>query len=133
MIDKFFVRSYPYKVPRYKIEDEWKGVCGMRISSISVAQPINHNYRTRVKHLQAQPVQAEQPTFKGAKAGAYGLLGTIAGGFAAAVLSGGALLPILLCSAAGTTGGCIYGSSKEDNHNDDHIDYDPCYPNYRDY
>ena len=106
----------------------------MRISSINVAQPMNHNYRTQVKHVQAQQMQVQTPAFKGVKAGAYGILGTIIGGGAAALLTGGAaLLPILLGGAVGTTGGCIYGSSKEDNHGDDYIDHDPCYPNYRDY
>ena len=105
----------------------------MRVSSINVAQPMNCNYRTKMKHVQAQPIQVNEPAFKGVKAGAYGVLGTIIGGGAAALLTGGAaLLPILLGSAVGTTGGCIYGSSKEGNNDDDHINYDPCYPNYRD-
>ena len=108
----------------------------MRISSIHVAQPRNVNYNLRTRKVQEQTnllqTQAE-PSFKGWKAGAWGIVGTIIGGGAAAVLSGGALLPVLLASAAGTTGGCIYGSSKEDNHSDDYVDYDPSYPNHRDY
>ncbi len=110
----------------------------MRVSSISVAQPMNYNYKLRNKQPQTQQLHVKsvsemQPAFKGAKAGAYGILGTILAGGAAAVLSGGALLPVLLAGAAGTASGCIYGSSKEDNNSDDNIDFDPCYPNYRDY
>lgn len=105
----------------------------MRVSSINVAQPRIVNYRMNTKNVQPHTMPEQAVSFKGAKAGAYGLIGTIAGGVAAAVISGGALLPILLASAAGTTGGCIYGSSKEGNDNDDYSDRSPCYPNYRDY
>lgn len=86
----------------------------MRISSISIAQPMNHNYRRNVKHVQAKQAEVQQPNFKGLKAGFCGLVGTIVGGTAATVLSGGALLPILLASSAGTYAGCVYGSIKEE-------------------
>ena len=106
----------------------------MRISSISVAQPRNFNYnKMRTRTVQNHTVQEQQPAFKGWKAGLGGLIGTGAGVVIGTVLSGGALLPALLLGAAGTTGGCIYGSSKEDHSGDDYIDHDPCYPNYRDY
>ena len=106
----------------------------MRISSINVVQPSNVNYSLKARKVQPKMQQVpSEPSFKGWKAGAWGIVGTIVGGSAAALLSGGALLPVLLAASAGTTGGCIYGSSKEDNHDDDPINFDPCYPNYRDY
>ena len=104
----------------------------MRISSINVAQPRNLNFVKKTRKENPQTVQTEQPSFKGWKAGVYGVAGTALGGVIAGVLSGGALLPILLLGSAGTAGGCIYGSSKEDNHDNDSYDCNPCYPNYRD-
>ena len=101
----------------------------MRINSISIAQPRNINYKMKARNEQTQPVKTEQPQFKGLKAGAYGVLGTFIGGATAALLSGGALLPILLAGAAGTTGGCIYGKSKEGHKSDDYYDYGSAYPN----
>ena len=103
----------------------------MRISSISIAQPVRMNYTKRTTNVQLQPKQTQQPAFKGWKAGLGSLIGTGAGIVLGTVLSGGLLAPLLL-GAAGTTAGAIYGSSKEDHSSDDHIDYDPCYPNYRD-
>jgi len=104
----------------------------MRVSSINVAQPRNVNYMMKSRSVNTQPVQTQQTSFKGWKAGLGSIIGTGAGIVAGTVLSGGALLPVLLAGAVGTTAGAMYGSSKEDNHSDDY-DYDPCYPNHRDY
>ena len=103
----------------------------MRISSINVAQPRNINYKMNARKNHVQQASVQDLSFKGWKAGLGGMLGTAGGVIIGSVLSGGALLPALLLGAVGTTGGCIYGSSKEDHHDDDY-DYDPCYPNYRD-
>lgn len=92
----------------------------MRISSISIAQPSQYNYKTNVRKTNLQTTklpEMSQPSFKGWKAGVGGILGAIGGG-ALAIASGGTLLPVLLASMVGTTGGCIYGSSKEDNSSD---------------
>ena len=94
----------------------------MRISSIGIAQTRQYNYNRKVKNTNAQMMQmsqTQQPSFKGLKAGLFGTIGAIAGGTIATILSGGAVLPVLLAGSAGTFGGCIYGKSKEGNSGDD--------------
>lgn len=131
MIDKYFVRSYSNKVPRYKIERKWKGVCVMRISSISVAQPVNLNYKTRKRNVQSQPMSTQQPAFKGWKGLAGSVAGTVIGGAAGIILTGGlGVIPFLL-AGTGTIAGGKYGRSKENN-DDDYADHGSCCPSYRD-
>ena len=101
----------------------------MRISSISIAQPSQYNYKKSVKKTNTQMAQMPQTSFKGWKTGAGGVLGTLVGGAIGTFLSGGALLPILLLGSAGAAGGTIIGSS----HDDDGHSYEPYSPNYKDY
>ena len=101
MIDKYFVKSYIYKVPRYKEDNRRKGVCVMRISSISVAQPRNVNYNLKSRCSQ-------NPNFQG-KGGLFGLVGGTAVGLGLTFISGGALAwTIPLFGGAAGIGGDMY-------------------------
>ena len=95
----------------------------MRISPISVSYANNY-HNSNLKNVQ-------NPNFKGWG----GALGTILGAGAGVLLtaaSGGALawtIPAL--SGGGAIGGDIY--EHRDKPSDNDFDYDPTYPNHRDY
>lgn len=94
----------------------------MRISSINVAQP-----RMTVRNLK----HVQNPNFQG-KGGALGTLVGAAAGVGLTFLTGGAMawaIPIL--AGGGGIGGDMY--EKKDKPSSDDYDYDPTYPNYRDY
>ena len=105
----------------------------MRVSSISVAQPRNLNYKMRtanVKNVQTQP-ESMQPAFKGWKGSLGYLAGTVIGGTVGTIISGGLFIPFILAGTGAIAGG-EYGKSKEDNNGDDYQDRAPYYPNCTD-
>ena len=103
----------------------------MRISSISIAQPANVNYKMRTRKAQARTMQMQQPAFKGWRAGAGYLIGAGIGATVGTVLSGGLLVPFIL-GATGAISGGTYGKSKEGSDGYDDYNYDPGYPTSRD-
>ena len=105
----------------------------MRVSSISVAQPRNLNYKMRTKHVQNVQVQPEssQPAFKGWKGSLGYLAGTAIGATVGTIISGGLFIPFILAGTGAIAGG-EYGKSKEDNGGDDYQDRATYYPNYND-
>ena len=87
----------------------------MRISSINVAQPRNVNYNLKTRQTLPQVNLTQQPdsvSFKGLRAGLFGVIGAGLGATIGTVISGGILAPLLLASA-GTYVGCVSGSENE--------------------
>ena len=102
-----------------------KGACVMRISPISVS-PMRNNQNYNFKKQNVQ-----NPNFKG-WGGALGTIGGALLGVGLTAISGGALawtIPAL-------SGGCAIGGDMyehKDKPSSSDFDYDPTYPNYRDY
>ena len=88
----------------------------MRISSINVAQPRNVNYNLRTRQSLPQVSLKQEPdsvSFKGLRAGIFGMIGAGLGATIGTVISGGLLAPLLLASE-GTYVGCVSGSDNKD-------------------
>ena len=98
----------------------------MKVCPISVSPVRNY------QNLNVTKQQPQNPNFKG-WGGALGTLGGALLGVGLTAVSGGALawtIPAL--SGVSAIGGDIFEHRNKPSGDDD-FDYDPCYPNYRDY
>ncbi len=85
----------------------------MKISPIAYSPAQNYQNLSRKKNLQkVEMPQTSNLNFKGGSSGFWSLVGTVVGGAAGAILSGGILIPFIGAGIGSMAGG-IYGQKDE--------------------